>query len=120
MPLHVLIAPFSNPLPHPSNLPLYLFHFPSLLYNRSSFPHSPVLLVFVPHAPCAPHGRVQGRENAITFLNENPHVCDELEQLVREHVAPVEEEVVSDEEIDLDPPPFSDDDAYHGADRDMQ
>ncbi|CAI5961745.1 unnamed protein product [Closterium sp. NIES-64] len=64
--------------------------------------------------------RVQGRENAITFLNDNPHVCDELEQLVREHVAPVEEEVVFDEESDLEPPPFSDDDAYHGADRDMR
>ncbi|CAI5501037.1 unnamed protein product [Closterium sp. Naga37s-1] len=105
--------------------------------------------------------RVQGRENAITFLNNNPHVlccrtarprppprlpsrpptffnlpgptsrfspiplyppswCSCAVQLVREHVAPVEEEVVSDEESDLDPLPFSDDDTYHGADIDMQ
>ncbi|CAI5501035.1 unnamed protein product [Closterium sp. Naga37s-1] len=54
------------------------------------------------------------------FLPHVPSCCSNAVQLVREHVAPVEEEVVSDEESDLDPPPFSDDDAYHGIDRGMQ
>ncbi|GJP35883.1 hypothetical protein CLOM_g20427 [Closterium sp. NIES-68] len=53
--------------------------------------------------------RVQGRENAIAFLNQYPRVCDEIEQLVRAHVSSDDEDRVSSEGEDVEP---SDDDLY--------
>ena len=38
----------------------------------------------------------QGRENAKAFLDENPEMCDELEQLIRREVGLPTEQLVED------------------------
>jgi recombination protein RecA len=50
----------------------------------------------------------QGRENVKTFLGENPQLMAEMDDRVRSHLAPSEEDAVADEAIvDLDDLPIS-------------
>jgi recombination protein RecA len=50
----------------------------------------------------------QGRENVKTFLGENPQLMAEIDDRVRSHLAPSEEEVVADEmAVDPDDLPIS-------------
>ena len=50
----------------------------------------------------------QGRENVKTFLGENPQLMAEIDDRVRSHLAPVEDEAVADEAIvDPDDMPIS-------------
>ena len=49
----------------------------------------------------------QGRENVKSFLRENPQLMAEIDQRVREHLAPKEEEVVVLETVDADDLPIT-------------
>jgi len=49
----------------------------------------------------------QGRENVKNFLRENPQLMAEIDQRVREHLAPVEEEAVVLETVDADDLPIT-------------
>ncbi len=49
----------------------------------------------------------QGRENVKNFLRENPQLMAEIDQRVREHLAPKEEEVVVLETVDADDLPIT-------------
>ena len=49
----------------------------------------------------------QGRENVKNFLRENPQLMAEIDQRVREHLAPKEEEVIVEETVDADDLPIT-------------
>jgi recombination protein RecA len=51
----------------------------------------------------------QGRENVKNFLRENPHLMAEIDQRVREHLAPSEDEVVDEagDKVDADDLPIT-------------